>query len=367
MLGRLYAFGLVACCLGAGCLPGAANAQDENETPQQAALRELRGAIAARDLAAIQTKTEAATKLKGEEPYDTELYRVEQLGKYVSQFWVNVDRVCQNMQTTGLREITVGDLVCAFVEYNNNTLVIRVSGMNRSYTLRNMPIKVALAVAQQQMPADNPDNKVYFGALYAMDPKGDRKLARQMWDEAIAAKLEIKHLLPELDLEPPPPAVAIPALTAATRAQLQPRNWSLRVKGPKNWQKKPLGDTATQNEEGRLVFTAPADGGEVQLVLGRQLPPNFGCRIYLDGVRKGQTIGLLANNGEEDALSISLPQGTVVFELARQNGQLKARVHGKDVELEASGKAVPRMPALLGITVPAGAQVTVAALEMGAP
>ena len=67
------------------------------------------------------------------------------------------------------------------------------------------------------------------------------------------------------------------------------------------------------------------------------------------------------------ALLTELPTGTVVVEIGRQAGQVKARVQGEDVELATSGKGNAKMQALLGIVVPAGGQVTVASLEVGLP
>ncbi|QDU25963.1 hypothetical protein ETAA8_10350 [Anatilimnocola aggregata] len=342
-----------------------ATAQDE--TPRQLALKEVRAAMAARDVAGIKAKLEAAARLKGEEPYDTELHRVEQLAGYVTQFWNAVDRAGRTMQATTIREITINDKICAFVEYENKTLVIRVEGQNRTYTLQNMPPAVALAVAQQELDPKNANNKVFFGAFLAMDAKGDRKIARQYWDEATQAKVDIKHLLPELGVEPPPPAVILPTLSPLVKATLQPKNWSLRTKGAKNWQKKPLGDAAAQNEAGHLVVKTPTDAGEVQLVFGRQLTPNFVCRVYLEGAKKGQSIGLVSVDGDEDALTTLLPSGTVVIEMGRQAGQVKAKIHGKEVEFTTAGKATPRTPALFGIIVPAGSEITVASFELGVP
>ncbi|WP_425618220.1 hypothetical protein NA78x_001921 [Anatilimnocola sp. NA78] len=346
--------------------PAVVVAQDE-ETPQQLALKEVRAAMAARDLAAIKTKVEAAAKLKGEPAYDTELHRVGQLGEYVTQFWKAVDRAGKTMQATTIREITINDKICAFVEYENQSLTIRVEGQNRTYTLQNMPPAVALAVAKMELDPKAAGNKVYFGAFLAMDGKGDRKIAKQYWDEATAGNVDIKHLLPELAVEQAAPAVIIPVLTPLVKNQLTPKNWSLRTKGPKNWQKKPLGDAGTQNEEGRLIVKAPSDAGDVQLVFGRQLSPNFVCRVYLEGVKKGQTIGLVSVDGDDDALTTTLPNGTVVVELGRAVGQVKAKVHGKEVDLEAAAKGTPRMPALFGITIPAGSELTVSSFELGVP
>lgn len=350
----------------AGFVSSGAQAQDED--PKAVALRELRAAMGARDLPAIKTKFEAAAKLKAGDPkYETELNRLELLGNYVTQFWQAVDRAGKTMQASEPRELKSGETIAIFVEYENKTLILKVAGQLRTYPLQTMPAKVALMVAQQELAPNNANNKVIFGTFLLMDAKGDRKLAKQMWDEAAAAKVDVKFLLPELDVEQPPPAVVIPALSPLTKTLLQPKNWSLRVKKGAKWTKQPLGDAAKQNEEGWLVVPTPGDSGEVQLVFGRQLTPNFVCRIYLEGVKQGQTIGLVSTDGDEDALTLSLPTGTVVVELGRQNGQVKARVHGVEEELETAGKATPRMPALLGITVPAGSEIRVASLEIGVP
>lgn len=342
-----------------------ANAQDE-ENPKAVALREVRAAMGARDLPAIKAKLAAAGKLRGEPKYDTELNRLELLGGYVTQFWEAVDRAGRTMQAGEPRELTIGETTGIFVEYENKTLIIRVAGQQRTYPLATMPHKVALMMAQQELDPKNANNKVFFGSFLLMDAKGDRKLAKQMWDEAARGDVDVKFLLPELDVEQPPPAVVLPALTPMVKGQLAPKNWSLRTKGPKGWVKKPLGDAGSQNDEGRLIVHAPADG-EMQLVFGRQLTPNFVCRVYLDGVKKGQTIGLVSVDGDEDAMTIPLPSGTVVIELGRQAGQLKARVHGEEVEFTAQGKGAAKMPAILGISLPAGAQLTVASIELGLP
>lgn len=340
-------------------------AQDED--PKQVALRDLRAAMGARDLPAIKAKFEAASKLKGEVAYDTELNRLELLKDYVTQFWQAVDRAGRTMQAGEPRELKIGETTGIFVEYENKTLIIKVAGQLRTYPLQTMPNKVALMMAQQELDPNSAGNKVFFGAFLLMDAKGDRKLAKQMWDEAAAGKVDVKFLLPELDVQQPPPAVVVPALTPQAKALLLAKNWSLRAKKGAKWTKQPLGDIAKQTDEGALLVQTSADAGEVQLIFGRQLTPNFVARIYLEGVKKGQTIGLVSTDGDEDALTVALPSGTVVVEVGRQNGQVKARVHGNEEELTTAGKATPRMPALLGITVPAGSEIKVASLELGVP
>lgn len=342
-------------------------ATGQQDDPKAVALKEVRAAMGARDLPAIKAKLAAAAKLRGDVAYDTELNRLELLGGYVTQFWEAVDRAGRVMQAGEPRELQIGDTIGIFVEYENKTLILRVAGQQRTYPLQTMPAKVALLVAQQELDPKNANNKIFFGAFLLMDAKGDRKLAKQMWDEAAAGKVDVKFLLPEFNVEQPPPAVVLPALSPLVKAALAPKNWSLRTAGPKGWVKKPLGEAATQTDEGRLVVQTPTDGGDVQLVFGRQLTPNFVCRVYLEGVKKGQSIGLVSVDGDADAMTVELPSGTVVVELGRQAGQLKARIHGEEVELTAAEKGTARMPALFGITVPAGSQITVASFELGVP
>lgn len=356
---------LVLSAIGCGCYSPLALAQDED--PKVVALRELRAAMGARDLPAIKAKFEAAGKLKGEPKYDTELNRLELLANYVTQFWQAVDRAGRTMQAGEPRELKIGETIGIFVEYENKTLILKVAGQLRTYPLQTMPHKVALLVAQQELDPNNANNKIIFGTFLLMDAKGDPKLAKQMWDEAARGKADVKFLLPELEVEQPPPAVVLPTLTPQVKGLLQAKNWSLRVKKGTKWAKQPLGDAAKQTDEGWLVVPTPEGSGEVQLVFGRQLTPNFVCRIYLEGVKKGQTIGLVSNDGDEDALTVALPTGTVVVELGRQAGQVKARIHGNEEELETIGKATPRMPALIGIKVPAGSEIHVASFELGVP
>jgi hypothetical protein len=358
---------LLVCAVVLGFCASSITLAQEGENPRAAALKEIRAALAARDLPAIKTKLEAAAKLKGDAAYDTELFRLEQLGTYVTQFWQAVDRAGKTMQATDIRELKIGDTIGAFVEYENGTLVIRINGQNRSYTRQTMPPKVALVMAEHELDPKAAANKVFFGAFAAMDAKGDRKVAKQYWDEAAVAKIDVKHLLPEFNVPRVAPAVVIPPLTPLAKNLLQPKNWSLRTTGPKGWVKKPLDDAGKQNEQGWLIVDAPADAGDVQLVFARPLTPNFVCRVYLDEVKKGQAIGLVSVDGDEDALLAELPGGTVMIELGRQAGQVKARLSEDEIELAPRGKGTAKMQALLGIVVPAGSQVTVASLEIGLP
>ena len=354
---------IVSACVSFGARP--AVAQDADARAK--ALSAVRAAAAARDLEKLQSRLDEAKKLKGEAAYDEECQRLEELADYVTKFWRFVDQAGRKLQASGSDELKIGDQVCAFVEYDGTRLVLRVAGENRRYTKSTLPAKVALTLAQRELAPNAAANKVFFGAFLAMDARGDRKIARQMWDEAARGGVDVKHLLPELDADPPSPTVEIPTLNVQARALLSPKGWALRTKEGAKWSKQPLGNRGVQNDEGRLEVTAPGEASDVaQVILAKQLGPAFVCRVILEDVQAGQRLGLASADGDDSGYWVNLPSGTVLVELARQGGEVKCRVHGKDAEVTTTGKASARMQGVLALTIPGGATTTIAALAVSA-
>jgi hypothetical protein len=68
-----------------------------------------------------------------------------------------------------------------------------------------MPAPLALVVARAAIDENAPRAKLAFGALHAVDPRGDRKLARQLWESAAQSGEDVADLLPLLE----PGALAI--------------------------------------------------------------------------------------------------------------------------------------------------------------
>jgi hypothetical protein len=227
-----------------------------------------------------------------------------------------------------------------------------------------MPAKIALSMAQLVMKPEAPQNKLFFGAFLALDGKGDVGLARQMWKEAAEGGVDVKRLLPELDVERPLPPIEIPPVTPATRNLLAEKNWTLRVKTAKGWVRQPLGKIAEQNGEGRLVIHAPPDGkDELQLVTRRPTTGDFGASLILQDVKKGTVLGFFAEGAQDAGYYVELPAGTMLVEFGRQAGELKCLVAGKEREVKTLGKASPRMAGTLGISISAGSECTIAAID----
>ncbi len=356
VLRSLTALMLVAFC--GAPLP----AQEDQAKQRSLALGEIRAAAGARDMAAMNLKLADGTKLKGEEKFDAELARLDELCEYLEKFWGAVDKGAKSLD--GTEELMIGEQLVAFVEYENGTLVLRVQGQNRQYTQKSLPPKIALTLAQLIMKPEAAANKIFFGSFLVLDSKGDPAQARKMWDEAAAGGIDVKHLLPELEAERPLPPVEIPPLSVAMRNLLAEKNWSLRVKGEKGWVRRPLEKSAEQTEEGRLVLRHPADATEsIQIVNKRAMSGDFSVRLILQNVQKGQTLGLFAADGQEVGYVVQLPAGTMFIKFGRQAGELKCLIAGKPSEIKPLGKATPRMAGILAITLPPGTECTLAAWE----
>lgn len=358
---------LTVCC--SLCLLAGRVRADEKADAQAgdraAALVAIRQAVSARNLDALPPALAAAAKLKGEDKYDAELERLDELSEYVGKFWQAVERGCRSLQSVS--ELEVGDQRVAVVEYENGRLVLRVAGQNKAYTQKDMPPKLALTLAGLVLKDNAAQNKVFFGAFLALDAKGDRKLARQYWDEAAAAGIDVKRLLPELDVPLPAPPVEIPAMNPVLKNLLSERNWSLRQRTEKGWFRDSLEKVGRQNDEGRLVVSIPADAPAArQLLAKRQLSGDFVCRMIVVTSDKSSTVGLFASGLEDEGYSAPLPKGTTLIELSRQQGKLSCEVNGVSVELTPIGKPAARLAGAVGLQLAPGSEITVAAVEFTA-
>ena len=323
----------------------------------------IREAAAARAGAEeINARLAEARKLQGEPAYDAELARLEDLTAYSLALWVHVESVLQKI--FDITELKVGETLTAPVDYQGGTLTIRVAGQNREYTRQTMPARLVLALAQQKMLPDNPANKVHFGAFLALDAKGDKKLARQLWNEAAQTGIDLARLLPELDVPPIPVPAQAPPMNVVLRNMLSDQNWMLRRKPAKSWIKAANGEIVTQNDEGRLVVRVPSgETGPVQVVTRRGITGDFTCRLIVQSAAKGSAACLFATDGDDAGYTAPLPAGTFLVEITRAAGKVTFRVGEQDVEPTVLGTLSPRAPCAIGVLLPAGGEATVAAIE----
>jgi len=325
-------------------------------------LDQIRAAMAQRDLPAAKAKLAEAATIRDGESFTKQRERLQLLYDYLAEFWKSVDEGARSLQAVD--ELVIGDVRTAVVEYQPGLLILRVKGENRRYTVKTLPAKVALTLAERVLKPDDPQNKVFLGTFLLMDGKGDRELARKLWNEAQKANVDVSALLPELDNAPVASLpVEIPPVTAVMRKLLAPAGWILRRQVGERIVRDLLKDSAQQTAAGHLQVTVPSDTGDAQLVYSRKITANFGCRVILQDIGDGQVFGLFAADSLDVGYQVPLPKGSVMVEFARQGGVFQCRLNQKEVPVESRGDVAPNMVGMVGLTMPAGSKCTVAWFE----
>lgn len=179
--------------------------------PAQAA--KLRRALAAarvklgeRKLDESKQQMAMASQLAVTPEQHDEVDRYDALEKYVGEFWSAVRDSVKSLKATD--EIDLGSTKVIVVEASADALTIHVGGANRRYQVNQLPSGLAVGLALRWLDPMKPENKVFVGAFYLVDPKTGRDQAKQAWDEAAAAGVDVKNLLPLLQPEPADAAVS---------------------------------------------------------------------------------------------------------------------------------------------------------------
>ncbi len=127
--------------------------------------------------------------------------RFDSLEKYVGEFWSAVHDSVKSLKATDEIDIP-GGVKGIVVEANAESLTIHVSGANHRYQVSQLPNGLAVGLALRWLDPKKPENKVFVGAFYLVDPKAGPERAKQEWQEAAAAGVDVKNLMPLLQPEP---------------------------------------------------------------------------------------------------------------------------------------------------------------------
>ena len=171
----------------------------ENSQPSawQRSLTKARAAMADRDLNGARMHVEAAVSQARTPAERAEAARLKMLLAHVGRFWDMVRQGVAALETA--EELITKDTQVLVVHAEADELTIRTEGANHSYRLRSLPAPLAMAVVEEKIPA-SPQRNAVCGAFWAMDRDGNRQQARRLWEAAIHAGLNVKELLPELDI-----------------------------------------------------------------------------------------------------------------------------------------------------------------------
>ena len=202
----------LACVLGIGSPLMAADTQatDESENDKSAAgdnsfdgqVAAAWRALAKRDVAGAKTAI-AAAKASANDDQKKEAGQLGLLALCIERFWKAVDAELKRVAPGD--ELEVAGTKVAVVESKDDSLTLHVEGKNKKYSRAALPGRVALALAEHRFD-NSPANKVLLGAFLAVDPDGDRRRARKLWQDAGRGEPTAPELLALLEYPNIPPA-----------------------------------------------------------------------------------------------------------------------------------------------------------------
>jgi hypothetical protein len=169
---------------------------------KQAALKQAleyaRIALSEHDLAAAEQHLNTAGA-NAQSPEDqAAVERLRTLRGYLEQFWEGIRSSVAELESG--EELVIGNTRIAVVEASRDRLIVKATGRLHTFQIPGPGIPPSLVtVLADRWFAKKPSSKVFLGAFLAVDPKGDRQRARQLWEEASRAGVDLGGLFQELD------------------------------------------------------------------------------------------------------------------------------------------------------------------------
>ncbi len=162
-------------------------------------LAAARQAMSIRDLQTAAAYLGSAARTENMTPAEqASVARTRKLFESLLTFWKAVDESAGTLHVG--QELHVGQSVGTVVEVGGGQLTVHAAGRNYTYPLLGLPPALAIVLAEMKLRKGSPTANQCVGAFLAVDKRGDRKRARQYWQQAGAAGTE---LLDELPLAPP--------------------------------------------------------------------------------------------------------------------------------------------------------------------
>jgi hypothetical protein len=156
-----------------------------------AAIEAVRTAMADRDLEAARRQLGVAAAKAQTDAERSETARLEVMVSFLAEFWKRMAQVVAGLETG--EEFLFGDEPIIVVEATAGRVVFRGRGKNWEYAVRDIPARMVMRLAETYLR--DPQSRALYGVFLAVDPKGDPERARQLWETAAQAGVEVGALL----------------------------------------------------------------------------------------------------------------------------------------------------------------------------
>ena len=158
----------------------------------QEALFAARAALENRETARAEQILKAAKTLNKRE-LDNEMFeRLETLSYLVSEYWSALDDALESLESG--KEIRLGEHRVMVVEVNDDELVVRSQGANRTLQRNNLPLDLEIALADRWFDQNAASSSVFRGAMMAVSSDYSKEEVRQLWRQAKQQGAEIDDL-----------------------------------------------------------------------------------------------------------------------------------------------------------------------------
>jgi len=95
--------------------------------------------------------------------------------------------------------IMVGKAQAVVVDSGRDTLTIRIAGQNRTYTLNDLPLGLAIYLGERSLNEKDPKTPLFKGAYVFIDKRSDEaqlQKAQEWWEEAQLNGVDASAILP---------------------------------------------------------------------------------------------------------------------------------------------------------------------------
>lgn len=163
-------------------------------------LTKAKSALSNRDIALAKRLLSEAEPLARRQQDQAKFSRLTTLTKYVEEYWAAANDRLKSLR--GGSEVTIGKTPVMVVERTDQRLMLRVNGENKTYQTADLPLELAMALADGWLNNSAASTKVIRGAMMAVSTKFNDQAVRRLWREAEATgDVELGDLEEVLDDE----------------------------------------------------------------------------------------------------------------------------------------------------------------------
>jgi len=164
------------------------------------AVGDARAAMSRRDLAAAEADLQTAERNAQTAADNAQLARLKTMLHNLREFWSGIRAGVAGLEPAD--ELPVKNTRIAVVEASRRHMVYRYAGRNYEFLVEDLPAPIVLAVADDWFDKRQPSTQVLLGTFLAVDPKGDPRQARKLWQQATRQGIDCESLMPELAHSP---------------------------------------------------------------------------------------------------------------------------------------------------------------------